>query len=67
MDFCGYLYNGILEAYITLANNYKRHIHILNHILDLAWPKYMKLTLEKQYMFVCPKQSMSCLLMFCRL
>ena len=30
--------------------NYKRHIHILNRILDLAWPKWMKLTLERQFM-----------------
>ena len=29
---------------------YKRHIHILNCILDLAWPKWMKLTLTQQYM-----------------
>ena len=29
---------------------YKRCIHILNHILELAWPKYMNLTLELQYM-----------------
>ena len=31
-------------------NDYKRHIHILNCILDLAWPKWMKLNLEQQYM-----------------
>ena len=31
-------------------NVYKRYIHILNRILDLAWPKLMKLTLEQQYM-----------------
>ena len=35
---------------LNFSKYYKRYIHILNHILDLAWYKYMKLTLEQQYM-----------------
>ena len=31
-------------------NDYKRYIKILNHIFDLAWPKWMKWTLKQQYM-----------------
>ena len=30
--------------------DYKTYIRSLNHILDLAWPRLMKLTLEQQYM-----------------
>ena len=41
--------------------DYKRYIHILNHILDLAWPKEMKVTLEQQYMLsVIHSQNHAC-------
>ena len=35
---------------LNCLKDYQRYIHISNHILDLAWPKQMKLTLEQQYM-----------------
>ena len=35
---------------LTCFKDHKIYIHILNHILDLAWLKSMKLTLEQQYM-----------------
>ena len=35
---------------LNCFKDYKRYIHILNHILDLVWHEYMKLTLEQQYM-----------------
>ena len=35
---------------LNCLKDYKRSIHILNHILDLAWPKWLKLTLEQKYM-----------------
>ena len=35
---------------LNCFKDYKRHIHILNHILDLPWPTLMKLNLELQYM-----------------
>ena len=40
--------------------DYKRYIHILNHTLDLVWPKYMKLTLKQQYMSVLHNQYHAC-------
>ena len=40
---------------------YKKYVHILNHIFDLAWPRPMKLTLEQQYMlFVLHSQYHAC-------
>ena len=36
----------ILTLNMLICFNYKICIHILNSILDLARPKYMKLTLE---------------------
>ena len=36
---------------LNCFKDYKRYIHIVNCILDLAWPKLMKLTLELHYMF----------------
>ena len=35
---------------LNCFKDYKIYIHIFNGILDLAWPKLMKLTLEQQYM-----------------
>ena len=36
---------------LNCFEDYKRYIHILRRILDLAWPKLTKLTLEQQYIF----------------
>ena len=50
----GYINQGakcwITLDMLTCFKDYERYIHILNCILDLAWPKSMKLTLEQQYM-----------------
>ena len=35
---------------LSWFKNSKRYIHILERTLHLAWPKYLKLTLEPQYM-----------------
>ena len=35
---------------LSCLKDYKRYIHILNCILDLAWPKMMKFTVEQRYM-----------------
>ena len=35
---------------LNCFKDHKRHIPILNRIVDLASPKLMKLTLEQQYM-----------------
>ena len=35
---------------LNWLKNYKRYIHVLIHILDLTWPKKMKLSLEQLYM-----------------
>ena len=32
---------------LNFFKDYKSYIYILNRILDLAWPKYMKSTLEQ--------------------
>ena len=37
---------------LNCFKDHKSHIHILKCILDLAWPKWMELVLEQQYMFV---------------
>ena len=34
---------------LNCFQDYKRYIHILNQILDLAWPKLIKLILEQLY------------------
>ena len=44
------LSNKFLKLKLNYLKDYKRYIHILSRILDLAWPKQMKLTLEQQYM-----------------
>ena len=47
------LYHEVLILTLNMLNYFKddkRHIHILNHILDLAWRKSMKLTVEQQHM-----------------
>ena len=42
-------------------SDHKSYTHILNWILDLAWPKYMILTLKQQYMlFVLLSQYHAC-------
>ena len=44
-------HSGILTLNIlNCFKDYKTYIHILNRILDLAWLKCMKLTLEQQHM-----------------
>ena len=48
---------------LNCFRDYKRFIHVLNLISDLAWPKWVKLTLEQQHV-VCPTQPIPCLLMF---
>ena len=40
----------ISTCWIGLYVVCKIYIHILNRILDLTWPKWMKLTMEQQYM-----------------
>ena len=40
--------------------DYKKYIHILNHILDLASPKYMKWTLEQYMLSVLHGQHHTC-------
>ena len=49
---------------LNMLNCFKdcnRYIHILKHILDLAWPELMELTLEQQYMLsVLPSQYHAC-------
>ena len=54
--------NKLPKAYVVSRNNikilnmlncfkdYNRYINMLNHILDLAWAKSIKLTLKQQYM-----------------
>ena len=41
--------NELTLNMLNCFNNYKRRIHILNRILDLAWPKLMKLALKQKY------------------
>ena len=48
---------------LNCLKDYRRYIHILNLILDLAWPKWMKITLETTIHAVCLTQSMPYLLM----
>ena len=45
-----YMYYPVTLNMLSCFKDYKRYINILNHTLDLVWPKYMKLTLEQQYM-----------------
>ena len=45
-EYCRHLTLNMLNCF----KDYKRCIHILNHILDLARLKLMKLSLEQQYM-----------------
>ena len=45
---------------LNCFKDHKRHIHILNRILDLASPKLMKLTLEQHYMSVLHSQYHAC-------
>ena len=46
---------------LNCFKDYKRHNHILNHILDLAWSKLMKLILEQQcILFVLHSQYHAC-------
>ena len=42
-------HNELTLIMLNCLKDYKRYIHILNPILDLAWPNQMKLTLEQQY------------------
>ena len=54
MDAGKHLWENIHMLTLHMLNcfkDYKKYIHIFNNILDLAWPKWMKLTLEQQYMF----------------
>ena len=46
---------------LNCFKDYKRYIHILNHISNLAWPKWMKLSLEQHYMlYVLHSQYHAC-------
>ena len=46
---------------LNCFKDYKIYIHILNFILDLAWPKQIKLTLEQQYTFsILHRQYLGC-------
>ena len=46
---------------LNCFNDYKRYINIFNHISDLIWAKYMKFSLEQQYMLsVLHKQHHAC-------
>ena len=48
-----YEHNGLsILNMLKSFNYYKRYIHILNHIMDLTCPKWKKLSLEQQYMFM---------------
>ena len=45
---CNYIFMETLNM-LSCFKDYKKFIHILDRILDLAWPKYMKLSLEQKY------------------
>ena len=45
---------------LNCFKDHKRYIRILNHVLDLTWPKWMKSTLEKQYMSINHCQYHAC-------
>ena len=55
---------GSINLTLNMLNcfkDYKRYIHILNQISNLAWPKWMKLSLEQHYiLYVLHSQYHAC-------